>query len=170
MCSRFEDVTEPGTMLRGGFFCRLANGAEGKIKFSILGPDGTPVFDPVENTESLFVVEAKEAGTYTFTMHHNGWFDEAQVTIILGVGDRKAMSHEDVHDLSSDMKRIERTLREAQTETSYFWIRTKGHLQTIESVHRRALFFSFIELAVMVFISGFQVYYIKGLLSKRTLL
>lgn len=157
-------------MLRGGFFCRLANGAEGKIKFSILGPDGVPVFDPVENTESLFIVEAKEQGTYTFTMHHNGWFDEAQVTIILGVGERTAMSHDDVHDLSSEMKRVERTLREAQTETSYFWIRTKGHLQTIESVHRRAMFFATLEFIVMVGISFFNVYYIKGLLSKRTLL
>ena len=140
----------PGTKLRGGFFTRTATGSEGKITFTVMNPDGVVVYEGINQMEGLFVVEAKEVGMYTFSMRHDGWFDEAQVTIILGVGERSAMTTDDVSDMASMLKKVERTLREAQTETSYFWIRTKGHLQTIESVHKRVFWFSFIEFFVRV--------------------
>eukprot|EP00439_Symbiodinium_sp_Y106_P050441 s1326_g6.t1 len=68
------------------------------------------------------------------------------------------------------VKSIEKTLVDIQTESTYLWIRQKSHMKAVENIHTRVLSFCVVEFLILIGVSGFQVYYIKGLLSDRRVL
>merc|ERR1712072_783822 len=109
-------------------------------------------------------------GTYTFVLSNHKWMQEKTITFMVGKGNQTHLQSEHLTSVEAEVKAIDRTLVDIQTESTSLWIRQKSHMKTVESIHTRILAFCVVEFLILVGISGFQVYYIKGLLSDRRIL
>jgi len=164
----YEDVTPP-VLIRGGFFASSKEETS-SVDFQITNPAGDIIFEKNEEAEGLFHFVAKRKGTYTFIVSNHKWMQQKMVTFAIGKGNETTLQAEHLDDIGTNMQVIERTLKDIQTESTYLWIRQKSHMKTVESIHRRVFWFCVVEFLILVGISGFQVYYIKGLLSDRRVL
>jgi hypothetical protein len=166
----YEDLPEgPPVLIRGGFFAS-ASEETSSVEFSITDPKGNIVFEKQDEAEGLFHFIAKKAGTYTFIVSNHKWMQEKMVTFALGKGNETHLQPEHLTTMEDHVKSIDKTLVDIQTESTYLWIRQKSHMKTVEGIHTRVLAFCVVEFLILVGISGFQVYYIKGLLSDRRIL
>lgn len=164
----YEDVTEP-VLIRGGFFASSKEETS-SVDFQVTNPAGDVIFEKTDEAEGLFHFVAKKKGTYTFIVGNHKWLQQKMVTFAIGKGNETTLQGEHLDDIGSQMQVIERTLKDIQTESTYLWIRQKSHMKTVESIHRRVFWFCVVEFLILVGISGFQVYYVKGLLSDRRVL
>jgi len=164
----YEDVTPP-ILLRGGFFASSKEETS-SVDFQITDPAGDVVFEKSDQPEGLFHFVAKKKGTYTFIISNHKWMQQKMVTFAVGAGNETTLQPEHLDTIEAHMQVVERTLKDIQTESTYLWIRQKSHMKTVESIHRRVFWFCVVEFLILVGISGFQVYYIKGLLSDRRVL
>lgn len=166
----YEDVPEgPPVMIRGGFFASAAEETS-SVEFSITDPKGNVVYKKEDEAEGLFHFVASKAGTYTFILSNHKWMQEKMVTFAVGKGNETHLQAEHLETLEDHIKVIDKTLVDVQTESTYLWIRQKSHMKAVESIHTRVLAFCVVEFLILIGISGFQVYYIKGLLSDRRVL
>mmetsp|Transcript_91962 Transcript_91962/g.182701 ORF Transcript_91962/g.182701 Transcript_91962/m.182701 type:complete len:255 (+) Transcript_91962:59-823(+) len=166
----FEDVPEgPPPLIRGGFFA-AASEETSSVEFSITDPKGKVVYKKDDAAEGLFQVLAETPGTYTFCVSNHKWMQEKMVTFAVGKGKEPHLQSEHLTSMEDHVKSIERTLMDIQTESTYLWIRQKSHMKAVESIHNRVLAFCVVEFLILIGLSGFQVYYIKGLLSDRRIL
>mmetsp|Transcript_50516 Transcript_50516/g.101601 ORF Transcript_50516/g.101601 Transcript_50516/m.101601 type:complete len:259 (-) Transcript_50516:194-970(-) len=166
----YEDVPEgPPVLIRGGFFAS-ASEETSSVEFSITDPKGNVVYKKEDEAEGLFHFVAKKPGTYTFILSNHKWMQEKMVTFAVGKGNETHLQAEHLGTLEDNVKNIDKTLVDIQTESTYLWIRQKSHMKAVESIHTRVLSFCVVEFLILVGISGFQVYYIKGLLSDRRVL
>merc|ERR1712113_535233 len=140
------------------------------VEFSITDPKGNVIFEKQDDAEGLFHFIANKKGTYTFIVSNHRWMQEKMVTFAIGKGNVTHLQPEHIDSMDEQVKAIDKTLVDIQTESTYLWIRQKSHMKTIESIHNRVLSFCCIELLILIGISAFQVYYIKGLLSDRRIL
>ena len=161
----YEDVTEKGTMLKGGFFA--SGGKKGGIMFQILNPAMVEVYNSQGKPDVFFSVKAEEVGTYTF--HFSGGSKAQQVSFIVGAGKKGALKKEQVKTIEEQIKTVDRELRDIQHEGSYLWSRQKSHLKTVDAIISRIVWFTVVEFLVLVAVAGFQVFYVKNLLSYRRL-
>lgn len=164
----FEEVTPPA-FIRGGFFATSAEETS-SVDFHITDPSGDVVIDKYGEADGLFHFTARKNGTYTFIVSNHKWMEKKTVTFAIGKGTGAPLHAGHLNDLESYTQVIERKLREIQTESTYLWIRQNAHMKTVESVHRRVFWFCFLQLIVLLSMSCFQVFYIKGLMSNRTVL
>jgi len=165
----YEDVVSTPVVIRGGFFASSKEETS-SVDFQITNPHGDVVFEKTDEAEGLFHFTAKKKGTYTFIISNHKWMASKSVTFAVGTGNATVLQAEHLTGIDAHMKVIERTLKDIQTESTYLWIRQKSHMKTVESIHRRVFWFCVVEFLILVGISGFQVYYIKGLLSDRRVL
>lgn len=165
----YEDVKSTPVMIRGGFFASSKEETS-SVDFQITNPHGDVVFERTDEAEGLFHFTAKKKGTYTFIISNHKWMASKSVTFVVGTGNATVLQAEHLTGIGANMQVIERTLKDIQTESTYLWIRQKSHMKTVESIHRRVFWFCVVEFLILVGISGFQVYYIKGLLSDRRVL
>jgi len=167
----YEDLA-PGSspiLIRGGFFASAAEETS-SVEFSITDPKGNVIFEKQDEAEGLFHFIATHPGTYTFIISNHKWMQEKMVTFAVGKGNETHLQTEHLDSLEDHLKAVDKTLVDIQTESTYLWIRQKSHMKAVESIHTRVLAFCVVEFLILVGISGFQVYYIKGLLSDRRIL
>mmetsp|Transcript_103018 Transcript_103018/g.320423 ORF Transcript_103018/g.320423 Transcript_103018/m.320423 type:complete len:189 (+) Transcript_103018:222-788(+) len=166
----YEDVPPgPPVLIRGGFFAS-ASEETSSVEFSITDPHGNNMYEKSDEAEGLFHFVATEPGTYTFILSNHKWMQEKMVTFAVGKGNETHLQAEHLETMEDHIKSIERTLLDIQTESTYLWIRQKSHMKAVESIHTRVLAFCVVEFLILVGISGFQVYYVKGVLSDRRIL
>jgi len=167
----YEEIPEgsPPVLIRGGFFAAAAEETS-SVEFSITDPKGNTIFEKEDEPEGLFHFVAKDPGLYTFILSNHKWMQEKMVTFSLGKGNETHLQAEHLETVEDHVKAIDKTLVDIQTESTYLWIRQKSHMKAVESIHTRVLAFCVVEFLVLIGISGFQVYYIKGMLSDRRLL
>eukprot|EP00971_Amphidinium_carterae_P294030 5837960-Amphidinium_carterae.1 len=103
-------------------------------------------------------------------MSNHQWMEDKMVTFAVGKQNSTHVKSEHLDSLEERIKRVDRTLIDIQTESTYLWIRQRSHMKAVEGIHARVLSFCLVEFLILVGISGFQVYYIKGLLSDRRIL
>lgn len=167
----FEDVTKDtvGQLLRGALFASAAEETS-DVDFHITDPEGNSVFEKAGVPEALFHFVADKVGTYTFIISNHKWMTDKVCTFTMGAGNATVLAAEHLNSLEDQVKRVEKTLLDIQTESTYLWIRQKSHMKAVESIHTRVLAFCVLEFLILCGISGFQVFYIKGLLSDRRVL
>lgn len=165
----FEDLPEgPPVLIRGGFFASVSGSEEtSSVEFSITDPKGNVIFEKTDQEEGLFHFLASQAGTYTFVVSNHRWMEEKMVTFTMGKGNQTHLQTEHLSTMEDHVKAIDKFLVDVQTESTYLWIRQRSHMKTVEGIHTRVVAFCVVEFLILVGISGFQVYYIKGLLSDR---
>merc|ERR1711974_495188 len=145
-------------------------GETSSVEFSITDPGGNVVFEKQGEAEGLFHSVASKPGTYTFIVSNHKWMQEKMVTFAVGKGNETHLNAEHLETVEDHVKAIDKTLVDIQSESTYLWIRQKSHMKAVESIHTRVLAFCVVEFLTLIGISGFQVYYIKGLLSDRRVL
>jgi hypothetical protein len=166
----YEDLPEGETVLiRGGFFAS-ASQETSSVEFSIQDPKGNVIYEKTDEAEGIFHFVASTPGTYTFIVSNHKWMEEKMVTFAVGKGNETHLQPEHLETMEDHIRSIDKTLVDIQTESTYLWIRQKSHMKAVESIHARVLAFCVVEFLILVGISGFQVYYIKGLLSDRRIL
>jgi len=167
----YEDIPadSPPVLIRGGFFAS-ASEETSSVEFSITDPKGNIVYEKTDQAEGLFHFIAKKSGTYTFIVSNHKWMQEKMVTFTVGKGNQTHLQPEHLTSMEDHVKAVEKTLVDIQTESTYLWIRQKSHMKAVEGIHTRVLAFCVVEFLILVGVSGFQVYYIKGLLSDRRIL
>jgi len=164
----YEDVTPP-YVLRGGFFAS-AGDETSSVDFKITNPAGDVVFDKADEADGLFHFMARKKGTYTFIVSNHKWMEQKMVTFALGKGNETTMQAGHVDAVDSQVQALSKTLRDIQTESTYLWIRQKSHMKAVESIHYRVFGFCIVEFVVLLGVTGFQAYAIKGMLSDRRIL
>ncbi|CAK9001479.1 unnamed protein product [Durusdinium trenchii] len=112
---------------------------------------------------NVSVVVAREVSNHR-------WMEEKMVTFAVGKGNETHLQPQHLESMEDTVKWIEKTLVDIQTESTYLWIRQKSHMKAVENIHTRVLSFCVVEFLILIGVSGFQVYYIKGLLSDRRVL
>eukprot|EP00933_Yihiella_yeosuensis_P040531 TRINITY_DN3485_c1_g1_i1.p1 TRINITY_DN3485_c1_g1~~TRINITY_DN3485_c1_g1_i1.p1 ORF type:complete len:257 (+),score=64.86 TRINITY_DN3485_c1_g1_i1:116-886(+) len=167
----YEDIKQEQVpiLVRGGFFAS-ASEETSSVEFSITDPKGNIIFTKEDKAEGLFHFIAKKAGTYTFIVSNHKWMQEKTVTFAVGKGNQTHLQPEHLTTMEGQVKAIDKMLVDIQTESTYLWIRQKSHMKAVESIHTRVLSFCVVEFLILIGVSGFQVYYIKGLLSDRRVL
>mmetsp|Transcript_58458 Transcript_58458/g.161719 ORF Transcript_58458/g.161719 Transcript_58458/m.161719 type:complete len:274 (-) Transcript_58458:179-1000(-) len=167
----YEDIAEgaPPVLIRGGFFAS-AEEETSSVEFRIQDPKGNILFEKSDDAEGLFRFLTTMPGTYTFIVSNHKWMQEKVVTFAVGKGNETHLQAEHLVTVEDHVKSIDKTLVDIQTESTYLWIRQKSHMKAVESIHTRVLSFCVIEFLILLGISGFQVFYIKGLLSDRRVL
>jgi hypothetical protein len=160
----YEDVTEIGTVLRGGFFA--SDEKKSDVMFQILNPSMLEVYNSQGKSDVFFTVKAEEVGTYTF---HFAGKRTQQVSFIVGAGKKGALKKEQVKTIEDQIKTVDRELRDIQHEGSYLWTRQKSHLKTVDAINSRIFWFTVVEFLALAAVAGFQVFYVKNLLSHRRL-
>jgi len=167
----YEDIPDSNPILvRGAFFASAGDGEESTVEFSVTNPKGAVIFEKHGEAESLFHFYTDQAGTYTFIVSNHKWMQEKRVTLAVGKGNESSLKPEHLVTVQDHAKSIDKTLLDIQTESTYLWIRQQTNFKAVESIHTRVLAFCVVELVVLVGVSGFQAYYIKGLLSDRRIL
>jgi len=166
----YEDVPAGPPVLIRGFFSASASEEPSSVEFSVTDPHGEDVFEKSDEPEGLFHFVATEPGTYTFILSNHRWTEEKMVTFAVGKGNKTHLQAKHLETMEDHIKSIERTLLDIQTESTFLWMRQKSHMKAVESIHTRVLAFCVVEFLILVGISGFQVYYVKGVLSDRRIL
>lgn len=166
----YEDVPAgPPVLIRGSYFASAADEAS-SVEFQITDPHGDVIFKKEDSDEGIFHFIASQSGTYSFIISNHKWMTEKMVTFAVGKGNQTHLQPEHLSTLEEHVKAIDRTLVDIQTESTYLWIRQKSHMKAVENIHTRVLAFCVVEFLILMGISGFQVFYIKGLLSDRRVL
>ena len=169
------DITESdikskkGGLIRGAFFVAGVGKNETGIEFSILDPQGSPIFEKKDIIESMFVKNVTVAGTYTFAISSKKSNDEKQVTFIVGTGSRSSLKKEHINKLDRGVSAVDDILRKIQQEGSYLWVKQKDQLKSVEDINMKVFWFTLAEFATLAIVAALQVYSIKGLLSYRRL-
>jgi len=166
----YEDVPAGApTLIRGGFFA-TAQEEESQVEVLILDPKGNKIYERNSAAEGLFHFLATEPGTYTFSISNANWMTEKSVMFTMGKGNSTHLQPHHVSSLEDRVKSIDKALMDVQAESTYLWMRAKSHMKAIENIHNRVFAFCLVEFLVLLGVSSFQVYYIKGLLSDKRVL
>lgn len=166
----YEDVPKgPPVLIRGGFFASSEDETS-SVDFTILDPKSKTIYEKHGEPEGLFHFQSKMPGTYTIIVSNHKWMTDKMVTLAVGKGNVTHLQPSHLTTVLESAQAIEKTLVDIQTESTYLWIRQRSHMKAVESIHTRVLAFCVVEFLVLLSIAGFQVYYIKGLLSDRRVL
>lgn len=167
----YEEIPQgsPPVLVRGGFFAASSEQTS-TVEFTIMDPAGTVIFEKNDEAEGLFHFIANQSGVYTFGLSNSKWMEDKMVTFAVGKGNETHLQSEHLVTVEDHVKDIDKTLIDIQTESTYLWIRQRSNMKTVEGIHSRVLTFCIVEFLVLIGVSGFQVYYIKNLLSDRRVL
>jgi hypothetical protein len=165
----YEDVTAKGTLIRGAFFVIGSENDESNsgVDFIVTDPHGSIVYQTHNQVEGVFSHVTNLTGTYTVMVGNHKWMSPKQVTLLLGVGENKALKSGDLTSLTDGVSRIESSMREIQSESAYLWIKQKSHMRAVNDINSRVFWYHTIQFIILVAVSSVQIYYVRGLLTNR---
>lgn len=167
----YEDVSEPGSLIRGAYFV-IGSETEQEhtgVDFVVTDPDGAVVYERRDKAEGVFSHNTTKKGTYSIMIGNHKWMSAKQVTVLMGVGEHNALKSQDVTSVADGFTRVEAALKEIQSESSYLWIRQKSHMKAVSSINSRVYWYFLFEFLILLAVSSVQIYYVRGLLSNRRL-
>lgn len=167
----YEDVTVPGTLMRGAYFVidSLRDSGKSGVDLVITDPEGAIIYERKDKVEGVFTITANKTGTYSLMIGNHKWMTAKQVTVLMGVGEQKSLKSTDLDSLTEGIMQIENTVKEVQSESSYLWIKQKSHMKEVTTINRKMFWYHMLQLAVLAAVAAVQIYYIRGLLSSRRL-
>ena len=167
----YEDVTKSGTLMRGAYFVIGAENDEAHtgVDVVVTDPDGIIVYERREHVEGVFSHVTNKTGTYSIMVGNHKWMSTKQVTLLMGVGEHNALNSKDLSSATDGIARIEASLKEIQSESSYLWIKQKSHMKAVSAINSRVYWYYLFEFLILLVVSSVQIYYVRGLLSNRRL-
>ncbi|EAR92966.1 emp24/gp25L/p24 family protein (macronuclear) [Tetrahymena thermophila SB210] len=161
-----EDITVP-TQMRGAFF--VSYFSDEKIDFVIRDPNKHKVFHKLNKREGIFNVNATTIGTYEFIFSNIRGKDKKSVTFALDVHNTTEthLSHHDLDPVEKKLEHVASGIKDYLNEQRFSSRRQITQLESIQSAHSRLLIFSVVEIAIVVFATAWQIYYIKKILDNK---
>ncbi|KAL4451125.1 hypothetical protein ABPG74_021447 [Tetrahymena malaccensis] len=161
-----EDITVP-TQMRGAFF--VSYFSDEKIDFIIRDPNKHKVFHKFNKREGIFNVNATTIGTYEFIFSNLRGKDKKSVTFALDVHNTTEthLSHHDLDPVEKKLEHVASGIKDYLNEQRFSSRRQITQLESIQSAHSRLLIFSVVEIAIVVFATAWQIYYIKKILDNK---
>lgn len=167
----YEDVTQPGTLIRGAFFVIGSENDETRsgVDFVITDPDGQVVYDKKDHVEGVFSLKTEKKGTYSIMVGNHKWMSTKQVTVLMGVGESQALKKQDLTSVTEGISKVDSLLKEIQSESSYMWIKQKSHMKAVSAMNSGIYWYYLIEFILLLVVSSIQIYYVRRLLSNKRL-
>ncbi|EZG53716.1 emp24/gp25L/p24 family protein [Gregarina niphandrodes] len=188
-----QDVIKSGLLIRGGFFESSGDGDQKSISFKIVAPSGKVVFNSAApltkktavgknanpsapNTggnspsgEGLFSIITEEAGTYTFAVTLPHWSKSKYVTFVVGSGETRSLSNEDISSVDGNLQLLYRTVSDIETQNSILWMRQRLQADQIKKTTNKTYYAFVIEMICTAAATLAQLSTVKRMVTKRSL-
>eukprot|EP00923_Selenidium_pygospionis_P028858 GHVN01051601.1.p1 GENE.GHVN01051601.1~~GHVN01051601.1.p1 ORF type:complete len:391 (-),score=64.15 GHVN01051601.1:2545-3717(-) len=164
----YHDVSMEQEMIRGGFFVTATDEAS-ELDFTIMDPESRIIMKKKDH-EALFHFDCEMMGTYTFILSNRKWLESKLVTFAIGAGNETALTGEEVSSATVNARHINRMLQDIQSESQVLWSRTRSHMRSVTSMHRRMYWLALFQFIALISITAFQVYFIKHLVSHKRMM
>ena len=125
------------------------------------------------SSEGLFEATAHKNGTYSLIMP-NPQSSQKLASFAFQYAEKEHVeSHLQPHHFTKaeeELEKVQSRLREIENETTYLWLHQKSHLKGVRVLTTRAWWFAALQFMVLMFMTAFQIYYVRGLISHRKLM
>lgn len=167
----YEDVTQIGVLIRGAYFVIGSENSKTRsgVDFVITDPDGKVVHEKKDQVEGVFSLKTEKKGTYSIMVGNHKWMSTKQVTVLMGVGESKALKKQDLNSVSDGITKVDGILKEIQSESSYMWIKQKSHMKAVSAMNSSIYWYYLVEFLILLIVSSVQIYYVRRLLSNKRL-
>lgn len=151
-------------------------GTMAKYDLVITAPSGNKLYEVHTESEATFHLVPVESGPHRFCLRFNPDASPTRAVIYRDVLWNINIGYSEGHDkveetdtqyLWHHVYQIDGQVQELKSTLNYLYWRERRHRQTVESTHKRTLFYAFLRCAVLVGASVGQVMYIRHMFSKR---
>ncbi|CAD8110206.1 unnamed protein product [Paramecium sonneborni] len=165
----FEEILKP-TTIKGAFFISQLQKEE-KIDFYIKSSNNTLIYSKERVTEAIFNIDLLEKGEYQFTFQNKRTKKTQTITFTLDVHDseQEFLKMEDLDPLALKIERIAMAMKDNYYFDKITGQQFEGYLREIQNSNNKLFLFSFIEIVGLIFITIWQVYYLKRILGNQKL-
>ncbi|CAK91323.1 unnamed protein product (macronuclear) [Paramecium tetraurelia] len=163
----YEEILKP-TSIKGAFFIPQFK-VEDKIDFFIKTSNNTLIYSKEKVNEAIFNIDILEKGEYKFIFQNKRSKYSKTVTFTLDVHDSE-QEFLKMADLDPLALRVERILM--AMKDNYFFDKIagqqfEGNLEEIQNSNSKLLLFSLIEILGVIFITIWQVFYLKRIVGNQ---
>jgi hypothetical protein len=163
----YEDVTSANTKVF--FHFAVTNGGALDIDAAVYGPDGQLIWSCDKEIEGRILFKSKMPGPHKFCFGNKmSSVTTKTVAFAIQSGERAELDGKRTSDpMQKALGHIADGLTEIKNEQNYLRARERIHRETAESTNTRVLTWSFLEMLLIVGLSGAQIMYLVSRFEKR---
>ena len=152
-----------------------AYGTPAKYDLSVVAPSGTSLYDVSGESEATFHLVPVEAGAHRFCLKFNADASPSRAVVTREVLWNINIGYSEGHDkveetdtqyLWHHVYQIDGQIQELKSTLHYLYWRERRHRQTVESTHRRTVFYAALRCGAIVAASVAQVLFIRHLFNR----
>jgi len=145
----------------------VSSGGFMDLDVKIIAPDDRVIYSGERETEGKYSFTAENAGVYAFCFSNKmSTYTPKTVTFGIVVGSGKETfgfaKADRLSPLETSIVHLSDGLVEIQAQQKYMRLRERAHRHTTESTNARVLWWSFLEAAVLIAMSLWQIYYLRS--------
>jgi hypothetical protein len=151
-------------------------GTPAKYDLAVVAPSGSRLYEVTGEAEATFHLVPVEAGAHRFCLRFNADKSPSRAAVVrellwnINIG--YAEGHDKVEETDTQylwhhVYQIDGQIQELKSTLHYLYWRERRHRQTVESTHRRTVFYAALRCAVIVAASVGQVVFIRRLFNKQ---
>ncbi|CAD8184109.1 unnamed protein product [Paramecium octaurelia] len=163
----YEDILKP-TSIKGAFFIPQFK-VEDKIDFFIKTSNNTLIYSKEKVNEAIFNIDILEKGEYKFIFQNKKSKYTKTVTFTLDVHDseQEFLKMADLDPLALRVERIIMAMKDNYFFDKIAGQQFEGNLEEIQNSNYKLLLFSLIEILGVIFITIWQVFYLKRIVGNQ---
>ncbi|CAD8104428.1 unnamed protein product [Paramecium sonneborni] len=165
-----ETIKKP-TTIRGAYFIPQFR-VDQKIDFHIKTSNNTLLYSKERVQEGIFKIDIPEKGEYKFIFTNKRTKEPLTITFAIDVHDshQEFLKLADLDPLTLRIERLSMAMRD-----NYFYDKMaaqqfEGGLREVQNANNKLLLFSLIEVIGIIAITGWQVFYLKRILSNQRII
>ncbi|CAD8193461.1 unnamed protein product [Paramecium pentaurelia] len=165
-----ETIKKP-TTIRGAYFIPQFR-LDQKIDFYIKTSNNTLLYSKERVQEGIFKIDIPEKGEYKFIFTNKRTKEPLTITFAIDVHDshQEFLKLGDLDPLALRIERLSTAMRD-----NYFYDKMaaqqfEGGLREVQNANNKLLIFSLIEVIGIIAITGWQVFYLKRILSNQRII
>ncbi|CAD8076458.1 unnamed protein product [Paramecium primaurelia] len=165
----YEEILKP-TTIKGAFFISQFK-IEDRIDFFIKNSNNQLIYSKEKVKEAIFNIDILEKGEYRFIFQNKRSKQTKTVTFTLDVHDseQEFLKMADLDPLALRVERIIMAMKDNYFFDKITGQQFEGNLQEIQNSNNKLLLFSFIEILGVIFITIWQVFYLKRMVGNQRL-
>ncbi|CAK89966.1 unnamed protein product (macronuclear) [Paramecium tetraurelia] len=165
------ETIKKATTIRGAYFIPQFR-VDQKIDFYIKTSNNTLLYSKERVQEGIFKIDVPEKGEYKFIFTNKRTKEPLTITFAIDVHDshQEFLKLADLDPLALRIERLSTAMRD-----NYFYDKMaaqqfEGGLREVENANNKLLLFSLIEVIGIIAITGWQVFYMKRILSNQRMI
>lgn len=150
-------------------------GVAAKYDLVVTSPNGNKLYETLGESEATFHLVPTEAGTHKFCIRLNPERTQSRYVLArevlwninIGVGEsHDKIQESDTQYLWHHVYQLDGQLQELKSTLHYLYWRERRHRQTVESTHKRVVYFAMLRSCFLVAVSIAQVVIVRRMFSK----